>query len=154
VTPVPDDTDDALVERLRALAAAVDPPPAHVEEAARAAFETRTLDHLARLLTDSADGEALLTRAAHDAPTGAVRLLSFATDEVGIDLQVAVEGDVATVHGLLRGASGPVTVEVRGDSSNRVEVDGDGWFTVTGLPAAASAVRVRTGTTTTEWFAL
>ncbi|QIM22539.1 hypothetical protein G7075_17705 [Phycicoccus sp. HDW14] len=89
---MPDDTDDALVERLRALAAAVDPPPAHVEEAARAAFETRTLDHLARLLTDSADGEALLTRAAYDALTGAVRLLSFATDEVGIDLQVAVEG--------------------------------------------------------------
>jgi hypothetical protein len=150
VVPVADETDDALVERLRALAAVTDPLPAHVEEAARAAFETRTLDELARLVSDSADGEAVLTRA----EPGAVRMLSFAVGEVAIDLQVEVADEVATVRGLLRGAAGPVTVEVRGRTAITAEVDAAGYFTATGLPGDVPAVRVRAAGTTTEWFAL
>ncbi len=145
-----DDTDDALVERLRALAAAADAPPEHVEEAARAALETRTLDDLARLLTAPTPDEAVLTRA----DPGGVRFLAFASDDVVLDLQVDAEGGVATVRGLVHGAAGPVTLEVHGGASVSAEVDEAGYFTVTGLPAGAPAARVRAGGTTTEWFAL
>ena len=140
------ESDDQLLDRLRGIAAATDPVPAHVDEAARAALSTRQLDDLLRLLADSDEGAAVLTRG----EPGQVRLLSFGAGPVALELQVTVDGDTATVRGLLTGAPGPVTVEQRDGESRLVEVDDAGFFTVTGVPV--TFVRLRAGTTTTEWF--
>ena len=140
------ESDDQLLDRLRAVAQATDPVPQHVEEAARAALSTRHLDELARLLADSDEGAAVLTRGR----PGQARLLSFGVGEVALELQVVVEGDTATLRGLLTGAPGPVTVEVLEGTSLVTEVDEGGYFTVTGVPV--SVLRLRAGSTTTEWF--
>jgi hypothetical protein len=145
---MPADPDDQLLERLRAVAAEADPVPAHVDEAASAALSTRHLDELARLLADSDEGAAVLTRG----EPGAIRLLSFGTDQVAVELQVVIERDSATLRGLLTGAPGPVLVEVRGGGTVSAEVDEDGYFTVSGLPTAL--VRLRAGGTTTEWVSI
>ncbi len=150
VVPVVDESDDALVDRLRAMAAVADPIPSHVEEAARAALSTRSLDTLARLLADSHDGDAVLTRG----EPGPVRLLSFGADDLVLELQVTVERGSATVRGLVRGTPGPVTVELHPGGSVTVDVDEGGYFTASGLPATAVRARVRAGSTTTEWFVL
>lgn len=145
------ESDDQLLDRLRRLVAQADPVPSHVDEAARAALSTRHLDELARLLVDSDEEAAVLTRAGQGAR---VRLLSFGAEEAVLELRVTVEGEGATVRGLLTGAlagtRGPLTVEVRGGHPLVGEVDEDGFFTVTGLPV--TFVRLKVGATTTEWF--
>jgi hypothetical protein len=147
------ESDEQLLDRLRRLVAQADPVPSHVDEAARAALSTRHLDELARLLADSDEGAAVLTRG-RAGEVARVRLLTFGGQQAALELQVTVEGEGATVRGLLTGplagTAGPVTIEVRGRTPLVGEVDEDGFFTVAGVPL--TFVRLRVGATTTEWF--
>jgi hypothetical protein len=146
-------SDEVLVERLREIARAADPVPAHVDELARAALATRTLDELARLLSDSDEGAAVLTRG----EAGTTRLLSFATDDVAIEVQLETLGDgTVAVRGLVRGPAVPaptgVLVVVRGGPTRTVDTDEGGFFSLPGMPVAL--VRLRAAGATTEWFQL
>ena len=146
--------DDDLLDMLRETAARLDPPPAPVLAAARAALSTRRLnEELAELVADSDVAAAGVVRAGSGEP----RLLSFETATVSVELQVEHARAGVTVHGLVTGASGEAVVEAA-DGEHRAPIGPDGWFTVDGLPAGALRVRLRDdggssdGTTvTTGW---
>lgn len=143
-------TDEELSDRLRRIAAEVDPPPDLVLESARAALSTRWLDgELALLVSDSAVDEGVAVRG----DDGPARLLSFETETVCIELQVREAGGWLSVRGLVAGVSGDVQVQTAGDS-RVVPVDAGGWFTVEDLPVGAFRLRARAldGTdVTTSW---
>jgi hypothetical protein len=127
--------DDALMERLRAIAAAVDAPPAVVDEAARQALATRRIDaELAELLMDSSLAAATATAGGQARGDGDdVRLLTFATDRVSIELEVEPEAEgTVSLRGLVVGAGGEITVETT-TAARTVPIDGGGWFTVAGV---------------------
>ena len=153
MTDEPDDRQDAadeqLLARLRDASAAYDPVPEHVLAAARAALTTRRLDEeLAALVADSALAEAGVRAGAPD-----VRLLTFESAEVSLELQVEYRDDRVSVRGLVTGATGEAgeaVVEVAGER-HAVPID-DGWFAVTGLPRGAT--RVSVPGTTTSWVHL
>ena len=150
MTDEPDDRQDAaderLLARLRDTAAQYDPVPEHVLAAARAALGTRRLDEeLAALVADSA-----LADAGVRAEAPAVRLLTFESAEVSLELQVEYRDDRVAVRGLVTGATGEAVVEVAGER-HAVPID-DGWFAVTGLPRGAT--RVTVPGTTTSWVHL
>ncbi|MGQ0840882.1 hypothetical protein [Actinokineospora sp.] len=142
--------DDLLMDRLRGIAAEVDGPPELVREHALAAFGTRHLDdELARLVLDSAES-------AHSVRGGEVRLLSYETDTVQVELQVQETGDTLTLRGMVVGGSGEVVVETPA-RRRTARVDPDGWFTVAGLRPGLHRIRVQPAdapTTTTGWITL
>lgn len=143
-------TDDELMDRLRRIAAEVDPPPDLVLESARAALSTRWLDgELALLVSDSAVDAGVAVRG-DDEPA---RLLSFETATVCIELQVREAGGQLSVRGLVVGVSDAVLVQTAACSCP-VPVDAEGWFTVENLPVGAFRLRARAldGTdVTTSW---
>ena len=126
----PTSADDRLLERLRVIAATVDPPPMLVDEAARHALATRRIDaELAELLMDSSLATAAQARADGDD----VRMLAFATDRVSIELQVEPEAaGTVSLRGLVVGAGGEVTIETP-TATSTVPIDGAGWFTAAGI---------------------
>lgn len=127
----PVDPDEALVERLRSIAAQVDPPPAHVDELARAAFSTRHVDELARILFDSAAEDAAPVRGAADE----TRVVTLAAEGVTAELELARSPDGLRLRGYVTGAEGDIVVESpRGRT--RVALGDDGWFALDGPPVA------------------
>ena len=135
----PDDIpgDDELMERLRAIGGQVDPPPATVLAAAQAALATRRLDaELAELMLDSHEPAGAGVRAG----AAEVRVLSFESATVTIELQVRALPAGAALRGLVDGATGPVILE-SGDDRREVAVDEEGWFTVDGVPAGLVRLR-------------
>lgn len=81
-----EETDDVLLSRLRAVVERVDPVPDLVRTAARAAFGLRRIDdELAELVRDSADDGSDLLAVRGE---GDVRLISFETGPVTVELQV------------------------------------------------------------------
>jgi hypothetical protein len=137
---------EELMARLRNAAAELDPVPAHVLAAARAALDTRRLDEeLAALVADSA-----LADAGVRAADAEVRLLSFEAADVSLELQVEYRGDDVSVRGLVTGATGDAVIEVAGER-HTAPVD-EGWFAVTGLPRGAT--RVHIGPIVTSWVQL
>lgn len=141
-----DPAEEELMARLRNAAAELDPVPDHVLAAARAALSTRRLDEeLAALVADSA-----LADAGVRAADAEVRLLSFETADVSLELQVEYRGGEVAVRGLVTGAAGDAVVEVAGERHTAL-VD-EGWFAVTGLPRGAT--RVRVGSIVTSWVQL
>ena len=92
---------DALVDRLREAARAADPQPPELEGSARAAFGLYRFDEeLAQLLHDSAEEAVAVRGVAEEEP----RLLSFGSDDVAADLEIAAAEDgtctvTGTVHG-------------------------------------------------------
>ncbi|GIG88637.1 hypothetical protein [Plantactinospora endophytica] len=143
-------TDDELVDRLRAIAVRVDPPPDFVAELARAALSTRRIDEvLAELVHDSTTELPALARSDDEQ----LRLLSFEHGAVSIELQVHTVDGTVSIRGLVDGATGDVTVETsRG--SREAPVDEEGWFTVDGLATGVLRLRVPAGdtTVTTSWI--
>ncbi|WP_158847755.1 hypothetical protein [Saccharothrix deserti] len=130
--------DDDILERLRHAAAAVDPVPDLVTRSAQAALSTRRVDEeLAELVADS----ELLAAGRVRAPDDDVRLLSFETAGVSVELQVEYAGGLVSMRGLVSGASGEAVVEVAGER-HAVPIDEEGWFVATGLPRGATRVRV------------
>jgi hypothetical protein len=143
--------DDELLEELRAAAEQADPVPDLVLRQARAALATRDLDaELAELGFDSDLAEAGSVRG------GDVRLLSFDSARVSVELQAEYDEDRVTLRGLVTGATGDAVIEAAGERHVR-PIAPDGWFTATGLPRGATRVRVTAadGTTvTTGWTSL
>lgn len=129
--------DDELLAGLRRAAAAADPVPDLVTRAAEAALSTRRLDEeLAELVHDSELVAPGQVRADDD-----VRLLSFETTGVSVELQVEYAAGRVSLRGLVSGASGEALVEVAGER-RAVPIDDEGWFVATGLPRGATRVRV------------
>jgi hypothetical protein len=147
--------DDRFEERLRATTAEADAVPQSVIDDAKALFALRDLDaELAALVADSlVDEPAVLTRAL----VSDVRMLSFAHDDVTIDLDIetdpvthrvrihgSVVGDVVDVLLVLTGqrvhvqlddghfdeslpTGGPLRVEVTTPDGRRITTS---WITV------------------------
>ncbi|WP_370941819.1 carboxypeptidase-like regulatory domain-containing protein [Amycolatopsis sp. cg5] len=144
-------TDDELMADLRRIAAETDPVPRHVSERARAALATRSADaELAALLLDSTLRPDLVRG------TDDVRLLSFESATVSVELQVTAHRRGHTVVGLLVGAAGEVVADSAG--TRRSTTTGpDGWFTFADLPSGPTRLHVlaEDGTNTvTSWTSL
>lgn len=134
-----DEHDDVLMERLRRIAAEVDPPPPDVLAAARAALATRRLDdELAELVMDSE-----LEGAGQVRGPGDVRLLSFESAAVSVELQVQETPGGPALRGLVDGAVGPVVLETPAGES-RAELSAEGWFSVAAAPSGPVRLRLRT----------
>lgn len=140
--------DDELLDRLRLAAQVHDPVPADVLVAARGAFALRTLDEeLADLLFDSLLDEDLV-----GVRGSGPRQLSFAADELAIDVDVDEHGIVGQLAG--PGAAG---VELQTpDASVGAEVDDLGRFFLDRLPVGPFRLRIDLGDrrVTTEWVNL
>jgi hypothetical protein len=147
------DDDDQLMARLREIATTVDDPPPVLEVMARAALATRRVDgELAELMMDSAIAEGALVRAADDG----VRLLSFETSSVSVELQLEEMDGRLTLRGLVSGASGAAVIEMAAES-HTVPIDAGGWFVISGLPLGSVRVRLCAldGTAvTTSWVSV
>jgi hypothetical protein len=144
--------DDDVMDRLRHIATEVDPPPADVVDNARAALSMRRIDEeIATLLMDSALETGVVRGSTQD-----VRLLSFETSSVSVELQAEVTGDRMSLRGLVTGAGGDVTIEAA-DQRRTVPVDAEGWFTARDLPRGPTRLRLRANdgrAVTTSWTLL
>jgi hypothetical protein len=141
--------DDELLADLRRIAGEVDGAPELVTETARAAFSTRRLDdELAELLSDS-DLTAAAVRG--DGP----RLLSFATAQVSLELQIAERDGQVSVRGLVVGPSREIEVQTLSTAVRSLTADGTGWFRADDLPAEPLRIRVESmhgPAVTTGWI--
>ena len=135
--------DDALLADLRAVLDEVDPVPAHVVAEASALFGLRRLDEqLAELVRDSAEdrGGLLAVRGEGD-----VRLISFETGPVTVELQVTERGPVRDLVAQVTGAV-VVGADVETSAGRRAVPIEDSLFTAEGIPAGLLRLRLRTGT--------
>ena len=133
--------DDVLLAQLRAVLDAVDPMPAQVTVEASALFGLRRLDEqLAELVRDSAEdrGGLLAVRGEGD-----VRLISFETGPVTVELQVTERGPVRDLVAQVTGAV-VAGAEVETAAGRRPVPIEDSLFTVEGVPAGLLRLRLRT----------
>lgn len=155
----PDAGDDALLARLRRIAAEADPVPEMVIQAAQSAFGLRDLDaRLAELVRDSAV----------DVPATAVRgpdqrLLSFEVGDVAVECEITEHDLRRDILGqLVGGLASDIDAEVAGPDVTSthtvsVPVDERGRFSVRDIPAGPVRLRCRLadGTTVvTSWAAV
>lgn len=135
-----DTDDDELVDDLRRVAAALDPVPQHVIEAAEAALDWRTIDdELAELLHDSS-AEPALAGVRAEAST---RVLSFAGERVRVEVEVSGSGRDRTLVGQLVPAVS-AQVEIRhADRVVTVTADKRGRFSAADVPAGSISLRCR-----------
>jgi hypothetical protein len=147
--------DEALLARLGHLADQIDPVPESTYQLAHAALALRSIDsELAELVDDSDLHADELTAVRGMAE---VRLLSYQTDDVAIELQVARQDRGHSVLGQVIGAA---VGEIRIDTATRAEtvpVDDLGQFTLDGLPGGPFRIRLTGpgGTpVTTDWTTL
>lgn len=142
--------DEVLMDRLRSIARTVDDPPAWLRQLAEAALATRRIDgELAELMMDSQASQGALVRAADDA----VRLLSFETSTVSVELQLEEVDERLNLRGLVTGASGEAVVETFSEART-VPINAEGWFEARDLPRGAIRLRLRSldgSTVTTTW---
>lgn len=130
------------MERLRRIAAEIDPPPEHVVAAARAALSTRRLDEeLAELVMDSELVETGQVRSG----AAQVRLLSFESAAVSVELQVEETAGGRSVRGLVAGATGEVVLETL-HQQRSAPLSEEGWFTIDGAPVGIVRFRLRSTT--------
>lgn len=146
---------EQLLEELRILARRVDGPPAWVHEAAKAAFDWRTLDtELAELVYDS----ALAPAQAGVRSDSASRLLSFESADLSVEIEVVQEGSTRRLVGQV---APPQLVHVRvvGTTGERLAFDSDelGRFSIADLPAGPVSFLCQPGQgtpTRTSWTIL
>ena len=127
------ENDDELMARLARAVETHDPVPDDVIAGAKAAFIARNLDEeLAELLYDSAiDREPVLTRGE------TLRTLSFATSDLGIELEV--DERERRIMGQLVPAQGVnVELEVDGLVVGTGEIDDLGRFRFDDVPGAGA----------------
>ncbi|RIQ32129.1 carboxypeptidase regulatory-like domain-containing protein [Jiangella rhizosphaerae] len=117
--------DDRLVDQLREVIEATDPPPRRLVDAAKASLVWRTVDaELAELVADSSTEPAAAVRSATEAP----RLLTFTAGDTVVVLEVTREAGAHRVMGQIV-APAPATVEVRhAEGVVTVATDADGRF--------------------------
>jgi hypothetical protein len=148
--------DELFLEELRALAVQGDPVPERVLAAARGSFTWRTIDaELAELAYDSTlDAERLSTVRSEDT----IRLLTFETSELTIELEVTAVEDRRRIQGQLVPASAGV-VEVRhAGGLLELEVDSVGRFSADEVEPGPVSLRWRGdepgSAVTTEWVTI
>ena len=143
--------DDILLDQLRRIAARSDRPPEYVDAAARAALSTRRLgEELAELVADS---ESLVGASAVRDDGPPLRLLTFQTSVVSIEVQVERVAGRRSVRGQVSGASGEVTVETA-TRTHHVPIDERGWFMIDDLPDGVVRLRLHAddgSPVTTSW---
>jgi hypothetical protein len=134
-------SDEALLAMLREAAEEADPMPPIVFDAARMAFGLRRLDaELAELVRDSADERAGLIAVRGD---GDVRLISFETGPVAVELQVTQRGLVRDLVAQISGADvARAAVETPGRQLGMTLTDG--VVTADGVPAGLLRLHVQT----------
>lgn len=146
---------EEMLDAYRRIAALVDPPPAYVVAAARAAFAARDLDaEIARLIADSrVDALYEAVRAETDVAPGRW-LLSFEGGGIQAEIEVEEGGGRLRLLGLVWGASADdCFLESAGDR-RPVDVDDLGRFIVEDV--AHGPIRLRCRSTegvrvTTAW---
>jgi len=133
--------DGWLLDRLREAADEADPVPDFVIAAGQAAFALRRLDaELAELVRDSADERAGLIAVRGD---GEVRLISFETGPVAVELQVTQRGTMRDLVAQISGADiARATVETPGLRHDVALADG--VVTADGVPAGLLRLHVHT----------
>jgi hypothetical protein len=131
--------EERLLAELARLVPERDPVPPELIEMAKQSFTWRTVDaELAELVADSREAAgATLVRSG----TASVRLLTFATRHLQLDLEVLVDGAVRRLVGELE-PRGParITVEYVGGSVAE-DTDELGRFIVTGIPGGLIRLR-------------
>lgn len=133
--------DAALLASLGEAAEEVDPVPESVLAAARAAFALRRLDaELAELVRDSADERAGLIAVRGD---GDVRLISFETGPVAVELQVTQRGMMRDLVAQISGAD-VALAQVETPGLRQDAALADGVVTADGVPAGLLRLHVRT----------
>lgn len=149
--------DEALLDRLRTVAAEADPPPELTVLAARAAFLTRRLDEeLAELVLDSAEHHTSVRSASGD-----VRVLSFEAGDLTVEVQVQDTATGRELRGLIDGfgddfSGGTVAIETA-ERTRDIDVDSDGWFALEALapgPARLRITRAGAAPVVTSWVVL
>jgi hypothetical protein len=152
--------DTVLMNRLHDMFSTHDAPPPAVIGLAQGLYRLRHLDaELASLTGDSAvDGLEVAVRRSGD-PAGDVRLLTFESAELAIEIEVSGSGRTRRVVGQLV-PGGPATLEARQPSAPRprhAEADERGRFEFDALaPEPMSLTWRRKGSraVTTEWTGL
>jgi hypothetical protein len=137
----PLESEDALLARLGAMLDRVDPVPENVVVEARALFGLRRLDEqLAELVRDSAEdrGGVLVVRGEGD-----VRLISFETGPVTVELQVTERGPARDLVAQVSGTA-VLGAEVETSAGKRQVPVEDSLFTVDGVPAGLLRLRLHT----------
>jgi hypothetical protein len=134
--------DDAtLLGWLREAAEEADPMPEFVLEAARGAFALRRLDaELAELVRDSADERAGLIAVRGE---GDVRLISFETGLVAVELQVTQRGPVRDLVAQISGAN-VALAEVETPGRRHGTALAQGVVTADGVPGGLLRLHVHT----------
>ncbi len=139
--PEPYATDDALLGRLRLVVDELDPTPPHLAEAAKALLGLRRLDEeLAELVRDSTEehGRLLSVRGEGD-----VRLISFETGLVTVELQVTERGGVRDLVAHVAGTA-VVRAEVETAAGRSPVPVEDSLLTLDGAPAGLLRLRLLT----------
>ena len=134
-------SDEALLLRLGAVLDELDPTPPEVVTEARALFGLRRLDEeLAELVRDSAEdrGGLLAVRGEGD-----VRLISFETGPVTVELQVTERGAVRDLVAQVTGTA-LVGAEIETSAGRRDVPIEDSLFTVEDVPAGLLRLRLHT----------
>jgi hypothetical protein len=140
-TPEPYETDEELLGRLRTVLEAVDPVPAHLVDGARALLGLRRLDEeLAELVRDSAEEQGRLLAVRGE---GDVRLISFETGPVTVELQVTERGGVRDLVAQVSGTA-VVRAEVETAAGRSPVPVEDSLFTLDGAPAGLLRLRLLT----------
>jgi hypothetical protein len=132
--------EDMLLARLRAVLDDVDPVPAHVTGGAKELLGLRRLDEeLAELVRDSTEDRGGLLAVRGD---GDVRLISFETGPVTVELQVTERGPARDLVAQVTGTA-VVGAEVETGGGRRSVPVEDSLFTLDGLPAGLLRLRLR-----------
>ena len=135
------ETDEALLGQLRLVVDQLDPVPAHLADGAKALLGLRRLDEeLAELVRDSAEEQGRLLAVRGE---GDVRLISFETGPVTVELQVT---ERQGVRDLVAQVSGTAVVRAEVETAGGrtpVPVE-DSLFTVEGAPAGLLRLRLLT----------
>ena len=137
----PWENDEAVLVRLGAVLDELDPMPAEVLSEGRALFGLRRLDEeLAELVRDSAEDRSRLLAVRGE---GDVRLISFETGPVTVELQVTERGAVRDLVAQVTGTA-LVGAEVETSAGRRDIPIEDSLFTVEDVPAGFLRLRLHT----------
>jgi hypothetical protein len=133
--------DIALLASLRDLVDRVDPVPPELLDASRSLFGLRRLDEeLAELVRDSADDDGLLLAVRGE---GDVRLISFETGPVAVELQITERGPVRDLVAQIAGTA-VSGAEVETPAGRRQAPVEHSLFTLDGVPAGLLRLRLVT----------
>lgn len=142
MSPEPDESDEVLLGRLRLVIDRLDPVPGETLAGSRSLLGLRRLDEeLAELVRDSAEerGRMLAVRGEGD-----VRLISFETGPVTVELQVTERGVVRDLVAQVSGTA-VARAEVETSAGRRPVSVEDSLFTMDGVPSGLLRLRLLTG---------